>query len=171
MLNANLLRAKAHRACESLALLTVALTPDKLFCQRLYGDFFEEDDVCVFVGVFALLFVIVAVVLQANPADVRPRTPRALEPELPRRNRIAFGVVGDLDAIEHDDGARAVKGDLHRVPFGAGLAGLGQRLGERIEAASDVVLVFARGFGMVVDLPLETIVDGHPGLAGLEGNA
>ena len=54
---------------------------------------------------------------------------------------------------------------------GPGLAGLGKRLGQRIERAGDVVLVFVGGFGVVVDLHFVAVVDGHPGLARLDGNA
>src|ERR1019366_7855561 len=83
-----------------------------LFHQRLHGDFLEDDDVCVLVLIFALVLIIVAVVLKADPAEVRAPTTRALEPELPVGHRVAFCVVGDFNAIEHDDGARAVEGDL-----------------------------------------------------------
>ena len=54
---------------------------------------------------------------------------------------------------------------------GPGLPGLAERLGEGIESAGDVILVFAGSFRMVVDLHFVAVVDGHPFLARLDGNA
>ena len=127
--------------------------------ERSDGDFFEEDDV------------VVAVILQADVAFVGAAAVLRFEIEFAIGHGAAFGVVGDADAVDLDDGARAVERDDHRVPLGAGLAGRGQRLGERIERAGDVILVFLRIFGLIVDLDFVAVVDGHPGLARLDGNA
>ena len=53
--------------------------------EGLDGDFFEKDDV------------VVAVVLQANVAFVGAQAVLRLEIEFARGNRLAFGVIGDLD--------------------------------------------------------------------------
>ncbi len=83
----------------------------------------------------------------------------------------AFGVVGDFDVVERDYRVRAIQRDQHGVPFGAGFAGASQGLGQGIERASDVVFVFFGVFGLIVDLDFVTVVDWHPGLARLDGNA
>src|SRR5207245_2326160 len=127
--------------------------------QRLDADFLEKDNV------------VVAVILQAHIALVGARAALRFEIIFVFGDGLALGVIGDGDIIENDDGARAVEGDDHGVPLGAGLAGFGQRLGERVERAGDVVLVFFRIFGMIVDLHFVAVVDGHPFLARLDGDA
>jgi len=66
---------------------------------------------------------------------------------------------------------RAVESDDHGVPFGAGLAGFGERLGKGIERAGNVGIVFVGGFWMIVDLHFVAVVNGHPGFARLDGDA
>src|SRR5215472_4882862 len=149
----------ALRAVRAALCWTVMTRPWGLLRQWLHGDFLEEDDI------------VVAVILQAKPANERSATTPGLEVELFRRHRIAFSVVGDLHAIEHDDGVWAVEHDLHGVPLGAGFAGLGERLGQRVERAGNVVLVFIRRLGVVVDLHFVAVVHRHPFFARLDGNA
>src|SRR5256885_10185714 len=125
--------------------------------QRLKSDFFEHDDV------------VVAVILEAEPAFVGTRAVLGLEIEFAFGHGLALGVIGDFDAVEEDDGVRAIERDFHGVPFGAGLAGFGERLGEGIERAGDVIFVFVRSFGMIIDLDFIAVVDGHPGFARFDG--
>src|SRR5579863_1179359 len=104
----------------------------QLFLEGLDGDFFEENDV------------VVAVVLQPNPAEIWPRTALRLEVKFARRHRIAVFVVGHLHAIENDDRARAVEGNVHRVPLGPRFPGMfHQRLGQRVEHGGLVILILA----------------------------
>src|SRR6266849_2441364 len=130
----------------------------KLF-QRLNADFLEKDDV------------VIAVILEADVALERARAMLRLEIEFALGDGLAFGVVSDGDVVKHHDGARSIEGDEHGVPLGAGLAGFGERLGERVERASDMIIVFVRILGMIVNLDLVAVVDGHPLFAGLDGNA
>src|SRR5690242_8263475 len=125
--------------------------------QRLNGDLFEEDDV------------VVAVILEAEPAFVGARAALRLEIKFAFGYGLAFGVVGDFYAVENDDGVRPVERDFHGVPLGAGLARFGERLGEGIERTGDVIFVFLRGFGMVVDLNFVAVMNGHPFFARLDG--
>src|SRR5260370_25505139 len=118
----------------------------KLF-QRLNADFLEKDDV------------VVAVILQADVALDRARAMLRLEIEFALRDGLAFGVVGDGDIVKDNDGARAIECDDHGVPLGTGLAGLGERLGERIKRAADVILVFISPFRLVVNLHFLALVN------------
>src|SRR6266446_3473889 len=111
------------------------------------------------------------VILQADVALVGANAMLRLEIEFALGDGLAFGVVGDGDIVEHNGGARAVERDDHGVPLGTGLAGLGERLGQRIECASNVIFVFVGRFGMVVNLDFVAVVDGHPFLAWFEGDA
>src|SRR5262249_2771157 len=103
-----------------------------MLLQRLDRDFFEKDDV------------VVAVILEAEPAFVGTRAALRFEIEFAFRNRLAFRVIGNFHPVENDDGVWTVESDFHGVPFGAGLAGFGERLGEGIERTGYVVLVFVR---------------------------
>src|SRR5712692_1858717 len=127
--------------------------------KRLQRYFLEENDV------------VVAVILQAHVAFVGAAATLGLEVKLFLGNWLAFGVVGDFHIVEYYDGMRAVESDEHGVPLRAGLARTGERLGEGVERASDVVIVFLGIFGLIVDLDFVTVVDGHPGLARLDGDA
>src|SRR5271156_2083688 len=102
--------------------------------KRLRADFLEKYDV------------VVAVILQSDVAFVGTPSALRLEIEFFVGHRLAFGVVGDLYAVEFDDGVRAIEGDEPRIPFGAGLAGFGHRLGQRIERAGYVIVVFLGQF-------------------------
>src|SRR5207245_4014551 len=115
--------------------------------------------------------VVVAVILQADVTLVGARATLGLEIEFFRRNGLAFCVIGDSGAVEDDDRARAIERDEHGVPFGAGLAGPRQRLGERVKCGGHVILVLVGFFGLVVNLHLVAVVDRHPGFAGLDGDA
>src|SRR5256885_11099257 len=141
------------------ALATTARRLKPTLLQRLNGDFFEHDDV------------VVAVILEAEPAFVGTGAVLGLEIEFAFGNRLALGVIGDLYAVEEDDRVRAIERDFHGVPLRAGLAGFGERLGEGIERAGDVVVVFVGSFGMIVDLNFIAVVDGHPWFARFDGNA
>src|SRR5581483_5794123 len=101
----------------------------ELLAEWLDGDFLKENDV------------LIAVVLQSEVTVVRTRSPLRLEIEFPFRHGLAFGVVGNLYPINEHDRAGPVERNFHGVPLGAGFAGLGQRLGQRIERTSDVVLI------------------------------
>src|SRR5437764_5215293 len=105
---------------------SLAKLPQNQLLQRLDADFFEKDDV------------VVAVILQANPAFIRTAAALRLEIEFAFWNGLALGVVSNFDSVEFDDGVRAIEGDDHGVPFGAGLAGFGERLGQRVERAGEV---------------------------------
>src|ERR1043165_9995144 len=127
--------------------------------QHLQCDLFEEDDV------------VLAVVLQADVAFIRTGAAHGLEIEFDLRRLFTFGVVGHFYAIEHHHCVRAVESDFHGVPLGAGLAGTGQRLRYRIKRAGHVIIrVFLGVLSPIVNLDLITVVDGHPGLAGLDGD-
>src|SRR5271155_3639263 len=127
--------------------------------QRCYRNFLEKDDV------------VIAVILQPDETKIGARAALRLEIEFARRDRVAVCVVGDLHAVEHHDGTWAVEGDIHDVPLRAGLPGFGERLGQGIQHAGGVVFIFLRGFRVVVDLYFETVVHGHPLLAGLDRDA
>src|SRR6185312_5488454 len=93
-----------------LAVAGVAGSPPRyLLPKRLDRDFFEKYDV------------VVAVILQPEPAGQRARTALRLETELLRRYRLAFRVVGHFHAVHKHNRPRAVERDVHRVPFGPGL--------------------------------------------------
>src|SRR5205807_10463870 len=87
----------------------------KLF-QRLDADVLEKDDV------------VVAVVLEADVPLVGASAAMRFEIEFALGNGLAFGVVGDGDIVENNDGARAIERDDHGVPLGTGLAWFGERL-------------------------------------------
>src|SRR6266550_530254 len=76
----------------------------RLLLEFLDCDFFEEHDVAV------------TVILQADVAFQRSWTKLGFKFELARRHRIAFGVVGDLYAIQHDNGARGSIGMRMKTP-------------------------------------------------------
>src|SRR5258708_2744731 len=84
-----------------------------LLLQLLDRDFLEVHDIGF------------AVILQADVAFQRPRAMLWLKVELALRHRVTFGVVRDFYAIQDNDSVRSVECDLHRVPLGTGLAGLG----------------------------------------------
>src|SRR5713226_4772911 len=127
--------------------------------KRLQRYFLEKNDV------------VVAVILQAHVAFVGTAAALGLEVKLFFGNGLALGVVGDFYVVEDDDGMRAVEGDEHGVPLGAGFAGAGERLGEGVERSGDVVFVFLGIFGLIVDLDFVAVMDRHPRLAGLDGDA
>src|SRR5713101_3342708 len=104
--------------------------------KRLQRYFLEENDV------------VVAVILQAHVAFVGAAAALGFKVELFLGHGLALGIVGDLHIVEDDDGVRAVKSDEHGVPLRAGLARTGERLGEGVERASDVVIVFLGIFGL-----------------------
>src|SRR5579862_1877925 len=88
------------------------VTPMRLHLgERADSYFFEEDNV------------VVAVILQADVAFVGAAAVLRFEIEFALGYGAAFGVVGDADAVDLDDRARAIERDHHRVPLGAGLAG------------------------------------------------
>src|ERR1700730_8289857 len=89
----------------------------------LQSYFLEKDDV------------VVAVILQAHVAFVGATATLRLEVKFFLGNGLVLRGVGDIDVVEDDHGVRAVESDEHGVPLGAGLAGAGQRLGQRIERA------------------------------------
>src|SRR5580765_5374732 len=74
-----------------------------LLFQRFDRHFLEEHDV------------VVAVILQAEPAEVRAGAVLWLEVKFLFRYWIAFLKVCDLLAIQRDDGVWTVQGDVHRV--------------------------------------------------------
>src|SRR6266480_2070618 len=132
---------------------------DPRLFQRLNAYFLEKDDV------------VVAVILQADIALVGARAMLRLEIEFALRNGLAFGVVGDRDVVKDDDGVRTIERDDHGIPLWTGFTRLGERLGQRIKRASDVIVVFIGRFGVVVNLDFVAVVDRHPLLARFEGNA
>src|SRR6266480_367437 len=134
-------------------------TENSKLLQRLDADLFEKHNI------------VVAVILQADVALLGASAMLRLEIEFALRDGLAFGVVGDGDIVEHDGGARTVERDDHGVPLGTGLAGFGERLGQRIKCAGDVIFIFVGSFGMVVNLDFVAVVDGHPFLARFEGDA
>src|SRR5437899_1002636 len=127
--------------------------------QRLDADFLEKDDV------------IVAMILEADVAFVGTSAALRFEIEFAFGNGLAFGVVGDGDIVENNNGARAIERNDHGIPLGTGLAGLGERFGQRIKHPSDVIIVFFRSFGVIVDLNLVAIVNRHPFFARLDGDS
>src|SRR6267142_216818 len=131
----------------------------KSLLQRLNADFLEED------------YVVVAVILQAEPTFVGTRTALGFKIEFLFGDRLAFGVIGDFYAVDEDDGVRRIERDFHGVPFGSGLAGFCERLVEGIKSSRDVSVVFIGCFRMIIDLNFVAVVDGHPGFAWLDGNA
>src|SRR6266446_2209372 len=110
------------------------------------------------------------VILQADVALVGANAMLRLEIEFALGDGLAFGVVGDGDIVEHNGGVRTVKRDDHGIPLGPGLAGFGERLGQRIKCAGNVIFVFVGSFGMVVDLDFVAVVNGHPFFARFEGD-
>src|ERR1700730_13415065 len=110
-------------------------------------------------------------VLQTEITEVRPWTALRLEIKLALRYRIAVLVVRHFYAIQHNNRARAIQRDLHRVPFWPRFPRLRQRLGQRIQHAGGMVFIFFRSLGMVVDLHFKTVVHWHPLFARLDGNA
>src|SRR5579871_234388 len=96
----------------------IAAAAPVLFAQLLNRHFFEKYDV------------VIAMVLQAEVAFERAAATLRLKIELARGNRLAFGVVGDLNPVDGDHSVGPIERDLHGVPFRAGLEGLGQRLGQ-----------------------------------------
>src|SRR6266481_1429252 len=126
--------------------------------QRLDADFLEKDDV------------VVAVILEADVALIGANAGLRFEIEFALGDGLAFGVVGDGDVVENDDRARAIERDDHGIPLGTGLAGFGERLGQRVERAGDVIIVFVRILGMIVNLDFVAVVDGHPLLAWFDGD-
>src|SRR5947208_2594353 len=123
--------------------------------QRLDADFLEKDDV------------VVAVILEADVTLVGPSAALRFEIEFAFGNGLPFRVVGDGDIVKNNDGARAVERNDHGVPLGTGLAGLGERLGQGIKSAGNVIFIFVRSFGMIVDLDFVAVMDGHPFFARL----
>src|SRR5579863_1558797 len=89
-----------------------------LLLQRLDRDFLEIDNV------------VACLVLQADVAFVRTAAGVGFVREFPGMGGLAFGVVGYLDTVQHDDGPRAVERDVHGVPFRTRLARKSQWLGE-----------------------------------------
>src|SRR5579864_7240729 len=96
-----------------------------LLVQLLDRDFLEEHDVFV------------AVILQADVAFQGSRAAMGFKIELSLRYRIAFGKVGDFDAVQHDHCVWAVQGDLHGVPLRPWFPRFGQGLCQRIQCAGD----------------------------------
>src|SRR2546430_16833567 len=92
---------------------SLAKLPQNQLLQRLDADFLEKDDV------------VVAVILQANPAFVRTAAALRLEIEFAFGNGLALGVVSKFDSVEVEDSMRAIEGDDHGGPFGAWLCGVG----------------------------------------------
>src|SRR5271157_3406501 len=85
-----------------------------LLLQWLDSDFFKEH------------YVVVAVILQSEPAKIGAQAAFWLEAELLFRDRIAFLVVHHLHAIQRHHCVRAVQRDLHRVPFRPRFPGCGE---------------------------------------------
>src|SRR5579864_4416484 len=110
----------AHRSCFEAVWgrFRPALACFQLLLQRLDRDFLEIDDV------------VTCLVLQADVAFVRTAARVGFVREFPGMGGLAFGVVGYLDAVQHDDGARAVERDVHSVPLRTRLARKSQWLGE-----------------------------------------
>src|SRR5579871_394848 len=116
--------------------------------------------------------VVVTVILQADPSEVRPWPALWFKVKFPLGDGITIFVIVDLYAVEHDEGARTVECDVHRVPLRTGLPRvLHQGLGQRIQHCGLVILVLAGGFGVIIDLHFETIMHRHPLFAGLDRNA
>src|SRR5882762_1561964 len=116
---------KKHRARNS-----EQKTRNSKLLQRLDTDLFEKHNI------------VVAVILQADVALVGANAMLRLEIEFALGDGLAFGVVGDVDTVEHNGGARTVERDEHGIPLGPGLAGFVGRLGQRIKSAGNVILVF-----------------------------
>src|ERR1700734_942764 len=74
--------------------------PCELFLQRLDCHFLEKYDV------------VVAVVLQSDPAKTRPRPALRFEVKFAVRHRIAVFIIRDLNAVEHNNRARTIYGNV-----------------------------------------------------------
>src|SRR5215469_9931201 len=127
---------------------------EAVLSQWLQRDFFEEDNV------------LIAVILQTDEAFRRPQAPFRLVGGFLRRYFLTLAIVGDLYIIHHDNGARAVQGNEHGVPFWPGLAWTSESLGQRVQHSGDVIVI-----RIIVDLHLIAVVHWHPRFARLDGDA
>src|SRR5204863_8195789 len=159
ILGHSVLLKKIEAESQRKSLRPKSLSYNKNLMQRLDADFLEKDDV------------VVAVILEADEALVGASAALRFEIEFALGNGLAFGVVRDGDIVKNNDGARAVERDDHGVPLRTGLTGLGERLGQGIKRAGNVIFIFVRSFGMIVDLDFVTVMDRHPFLARLDEDA
>src|SRR5579872_5560152 len=107
-------------------------------------DFFEINDI------------VVAVILDAKKPDVRPPASLGFEIELSFRHRFPFTVIRHRYPIHLYDSPWTVERYIHGIPLGPGLSRFCQRLCQRIKGAGDMIVIFLRPLGMVVDLHLRS---------------
>src|SRR3569833_156867 len=110
-------------------------------------------------------------ILQPDVAFIRSYAAVRLKIKFPCGCWLTFGIIGYLLAVYGYNSPRAIQRDLHGIPFRAGFAWFGKRLGKRIQGTCYMVFVFFRCFGMIIYLHFVAVENRHPLLARLNGYA